>query len=125
MIGWLLWYRRLVTTPETKRGRVHLHQRLWNHVPSASALIVLLAAVSLQRVGLGLLVILAFSSGMASVLDGVGLPLVYARRWVESFEGERPIIGTLARLASIATVLAVLASGFFTLARGLVGIGLV
>jgi nickel/cobalt transporter (NicO) family protein len=40
--------------------------------PSASALVILLAAISLHRLGFGLLLILAFSAGMAAVLAGVG-----------------------------------------------------
>jgi ABC-type nickel/cobalt efflux system permease component RcnA len=48
--------------------------------PSPSALIVLLAAVSLDRIGLGVLLIVAFSVGLAAVLTLVCLSLVYLRR---------------------------------------------
>jgi len=48
--------------------------------PSPSALVVLLAAVSLHRIGLGLLLILAFSAGLAAALTVITLTLVYARR---------------------------------------------
>ena len=48
--------------------------------PSPSALIVLLAAVSLDRIGLGLLLIVAFSIGLATVLMLVSLALLYTRR---------------------------------------------
>jgi len=51
--------------------------------PSPSALIVLLAAFQLHRVGLGLTLIGAFSVGLATTLTGVGLALVYGRRIVE------------------------------------------
>jgi ABC-type nickel/cobalt efflux system permease component RcnA len=51
--------------------------------PSPSALVVLLAAVSLDRIGLGLLLIGAFSVGLAAVLTLVSLGLVYARRAVD------------------------------------------
>jgi nickel/cobalt exporter len=56
-------------------------------IPSPSALVVLLAAVSLDRIGLGLLLIGAFSVGLAAVLTLVSLGLVYARRamdWVNT-----------------------------------------
>ena len=52
-------------------------------VPSVSALVILLAAISLHRVGFGLLLILAFSGGMAMVLTGIGLLLVYTRKVME------------------------------------------
>ena len=51
--------------------------------PSPSALVVLLAAVSLDRIGLGLLLIIAFSVGLAAVLTLVSLALLYSRRAIE------------------------------------------
>ena len=56
-------------------------------VPSPSTLVVLLAAISLDRIGLGFLLIVAFSVGLAAVLALVSLVLVYARRllaWIGS-----------------------------------------
>jgi hypothetical protein len=43
----------------------------------------LLAAVSLDRIGLGLLLIVAFSVGLAAVLALVSLALLYSRRVFE------------------------------------------
>jgi len=51
--------------------------------PSPSALVVLLAAVSLDRIGLGLLLIVAFSVGLALVLTLVCLGLIYMRRFLD------------------------------------------
>jgi ABC-type nickel/cobalt efflux system permease component RcnA len=51
--------------------------------PSPSALVVLLAAVSLDRISLGLLLIIAFSVGLAAVLTLVSLALLYSRRVFE------------------------------------------
>ena len=51
--------------------------------PSPSALVVLLAAVSLNRIGPGLLLIVAFSLGLAVVLTLVCLGLIYARRFLD------------------------------------------
>jgi nickel/cobalt exporter len=42
-------------------------------LPCPSALVLLLTAMSLQRTGFGLLLLIAFSLGLASVLTGVGL----------------------------------------------------
>ena len=47
-------------------------------LPCPSALILLLSAVALQKVGFGLILIIAFSIGLASVLTGIGLAMVYA-----------------------------------------------
>lgn len=58
-------------------------------LPSPSAVLVLLAAVSLGRVGLGLTLIAAFSVGLAAVLTGVGLALLYGRGVVERRHGRR------------------------------------
>ncbi len=49
-------------------------------LPCPSALVVLLSAIALQRVALGRLLIVAFSVGLAGVLTGIGMLLVYARR---------------------------------------------
>lgn len=47
-------------------------------LPCPSALVLLLSAVALQKVGLGLLLIVIFSLGLASVLTGIGVAMVYA-----------------------------------------------
>jgi len=52
-------------------------------VPSASALIVLLVAVSQGELALGMLLIGAFGIGMALVLGSIGLVVVVARRRLE------------------------------------------
>jgi ABC-type nickel/cobalt efflux system permease component RcnA len=48
-------------------------------VPCPAALVVLLSALSLNRAGFGLFLIVAFSAGLASVLVAFGLAVVYAR----------------------------------------------
>lgn len=54
-------------------------------VPSASALVVLLSAIALGRLGFGLLLIVAFGTGMAIVLIATGVLIVYAGRLMEDF----------------------------------------
>ncbi|HEY9283170.1 MAG TPA: sulfite exporter TauE/SafE family protein [Pyrinomonadaceae bacterium] len=49
-------------------------------LPCPSALVVLLSAISLHRVGFGLLLVVAFSVGLAAALTGVGLAFLYAGR---------------------------------------------
>ncbi len=50
-------------------------------------LVVLLSALSMQRVGFGLLLIVAFSLGLAAVLISIGLLMVYARQFMVRFQG--------------------------------------
>ena len=76
-------------------------------LPCPSALVVLLAAISLHRVAFGLLLILAFSAGLALTITGIGLAAVLARSAFRrvSFEGR------LVRLLPAASALVILAAG--------------
>jgi ABC-type nickel/cobalt efflux system permease component RcnA len=48
-------------------------------LPCPSALVVLLAAISLHRVAFGMLLVVAFSIGLALTITGIGLAAVLAR----------------------------------------------
>ena len=48
-------------------------------VPCPSAMVLLLAAVALNKTAYGLVLVLAFSVGLAATLVGVGLVFLYAR----------------------------------------------
>lgn len=48
-------------------------------VPCPSALVVLLSAIALGRIGLGLILLVAFSLGLAGVLMAIGLMVLYAK----------------------------------------------
>jgi ABC-type nickel/cobalt efflux system permease component RcnA len=61
-------------------------------VPCPAALVVLLGAISLHRVGFGLLLIVAFSVGLAAVLIGIGLLMVSARRFASRWKGEGALV---------------------------------
>jgi ABC-type nickel/cobalt efflux system permease component RcnA len=77
-------------------------------VPSASALVLLLGAISLHRIELGLVLVLAFGVGMAAVLVGVGQLLVGTRGFADRHAAGHARFGTVLRLApnlSAATVL--------------------
>ncbi len=54
-------------------------------VPCPSALVVLLSAVALHRIAYGMVLITAFSVGLASVLIIIGLMVVSTRHWIERF----------------------------------------
>ena len=88
-------------------------------IPSVSALLILLAAISLHRIAFGLLLVLAFSTGMALVLGGVGLLLVYGGRIVSRTRIQNGLVGRAVRLMPIATALVVLVSGLVVTARAL------
>jgi len=91
-------------------------------VPCPAALVVLLSAVALHRVGFGLFLIVAFSMGLAAVLIGMGLAAVYAGRLISRV----PVEGRLIRLwmpAASAAMITIL--GFAIAIRGLMAAGIV
>ncbi len=51
-------------------------------IPCPAALVVLLSAFALHRIGLGFFLIVTFSVGLATVLIGFGMLMVYARRFM-------------------------------------------
>jgi nickel/cobalt exporter len=76
-------------------------------VPCPAALVVLLSALALHRVGFGLFLIVAFSVGLAGVLIGTGLVVVYAGRFVSSrIPADGPLLGRWLPMASAAAVTA-------------------
>jgi nickel/cobalt exporter len=68
-------------------------------IPCPSALVMMLGAITLNRVPLGLVLILVFSIGLASVLTAIGVALVYAGRLFDQI----PESGRLLRLAPVAS----------------------
>jgi ABC-type nickel/cobalt efflux system permease component RcnA len=61
-------------------------------IPCPAALVLLLGCIALGNVGLGLVLVLAFSLGLAGVLTGMGLALVYAKQVFQSMPTQiRPI----------------------------------
>jgi nickel/cobalt transporter (NicO) family protein len=55
-------------------------------VPCPSALVLLLSSVALGRVALGLTLLVAFSAGLAIVLMGIGLVVLYAKHLLPNRE---------------------------------------
>ena len=82
-------------------------------LPSPSALVVLLASVSLGRTALGLALIAAFSAGLAAALIGVGVLTLRARNFAE-----RRLSDRAARLLPMASAGAIAAMGLFLTVRG-------
>jgi len=54
-------------------------------IPCPSALVVLLGAVAQHRIGLGLVLIVAFSAGLAATLSALGIAVVHAGRLLSRF----------------------------------------
>jgi nickel/cobalt transporter (NicO) family protein len=78
-------------------------------LPCPSALVVLLSAISLHRVGYGLALVLSFSIGLAATLTCIGLVFVYARRFIKGPFAESRVV----RLLPIASALVIACVGVF------------
>ena len=89
-------------------------------LPCPSALIVLLSAIALGRVAFGLVLVFAFSLGLAGTLTVIGLLLVYTGRLVERL----PAQGRWLRLLPAASALFITLAGAAITAQALVQIGL-
>jgi nickel/cobalt transporter (NicO) family protein len=78
-------------------------------LPCPSALVVLLAAISLHRVAFGLLLIVAFSAGLALSITGVGLVAVLAKRAFNRVGFDGRVVGLLPALSALVILVAGLA----------------
>lgn len=93
-------------------------------LPCPSALVMMLAAISLQRITLGLILIIVFSIGLASVLMGIGILLVHAGQWFARI----PESGRLLRVmpvvsAAFITVVGIVISWQALMQTGIVSVG--
>lgn len=103
-------------------------------LPCPSAIVVMLSAIALHRVAFGLLLILAFSVGLAAVLTGIGFILVYAGRIAERLPMLRGISWRISsaggvtsfavRVFPVASAAAVMAAGLVVTLRALAQQGL-
>ena len=71
-------------------------------IPCPAALVVLLSAFALHRIGLGFFLIIAFSLGLAVVLISFGMLMVYARRFMASLKVDGPLTTRWLPVASAA-----------------------
>jgi nickel/cobalt transporter (NicO) family protein len=88
-------------------------------LPCPSALIVLLSAIALGRIGLGLALVLAFSLGLAGVLTAIGLLFVYAGRMISFAPKQKWIL----RVLPVASALVISLAGLGIAAQALTQIG--
>ena len=84
-------------------------------IPCPSALVLLLGAIALDRVGYGLVLVLAFSVGLAGLLSLIGLLVIYARRFIERL----PLDGRVASAIPALSALAIIALGVVLMAKAI------
>src|SRR5205823_13300062 len=113
-----------VFTAQWRHRRAHEHHHHHHHaeisgrsllavgvsgglLPCPSALVVLLAAISLHRIAFGLVLILAFSAGLAATITSIGLVAVLARNTFRRIGFDGPLV----RLLPAASALVILAAG--------------
>jgi ABC-type nickel/cobalt efflux system permease component RcnA len=73
-------------------------------IPCPSALVVLLGAVAQQEIGLGMLLIMAFSAGLAATLTAIGLAVVHAGRALERVPRAGRVAAVLPTISAVAIV---------------------
>ncbi len=85
-------------------------------LPCPSALLVMLAAISLGQVVYGMLLIVAFSMGLAGVLTGIGISFVFGKRLSRFLPGggatQRPSLARAIAVFPAVSALAIAAAGF-------------
>lgn len=84
--------------------------------PCPAAIVVLLTALHLHRVGYGIALIVVFSLGLASVLAVLGVAVVHGARWL----GRQGRFERLMRYAPIATAVVISVVGAVMLGQGFV-----
>ena len=88
-------------------------------LPCPSALVVLLSAIALHRLAFGLALIVAFSFGLASVISGIGLAVLYARKLFTRLPSDH---GRIVQALPVASAVIITALGLVLTARSLPGV---
>lgn len=73
-------------------------------LPCPTALVVLLAAISLHRVGYGLLLIVAFSVGLAATITAIGLVALTAKRAFSRMSFQGPVVRLLPAVSAVVII---------------------
>ena len=73
-------------------------------IPCPSALVVLLGAIAQHQIGLGLLLIVAFSAGLAATLTGLGVLVVHASRLATRFSPSPQLVAVLPAVSALVIV---------------------
>jgi nickel/cobalt exporter len=89
-------------------------------IPSTNALLILLGTIATGRTAFGIVLVVAFGLGMAAVLGGVGLAMVYARDRLERLSSGSAI-GKLSAAAPLVASIALLALGLWLTTQAVAG----
>jgi ABC-type nickel/cobalt efflux system permease component RcnA len=87
-------------------------------VPCPDALVVLLSAIAMKKILLGIIVLIAFSLGIATVLMGIGIGMVTAGRLFERFYPAQHIIRNVTQLSYMVIVVLGFVVAWQSLAAG-------
>lgn len=89
-------------------------------IPCPSALVVMLSAIALQRIGLGLVLIVMFSIGLAGVLVAIGILWVKAADYLENFSKSNGFLSRIPWKGRVVQFLPAASAAFIIL----VGVGI-
>lgn len=86
-------------------------------VPCPAAMVLLLSAIAIGRTGLGLVLLIAFSLGLAGVLMAIGMLVIHAKSWLpeSAKSGQHPLL----RFAPVASAFVILMVGVLMTAASL------
>jgi ABC-type nickel/cobalt efflux system permease component RcnA len=90
-------------------------------IPCPSALVVMLGAIALNRIGFGLVLVLAFSLGLAGALTAIGMLFIYAGRLFKKY----PSSGMVISFVPVLSALFISLIGMGIVYRALVEFGIV
>jgi ABC-type nickel/cobalt efflux system permease component RcnA len=88
-------------------------------IPCPSALVVLLGAIALNKIGFGLILVLAFSLGLAGALTAIGIAFIYAGRLFKRI----PAGGRVANILPVFSALFISLIGLGMVLKAIVEIG--
>lgn len=86
-------------------------------VPCPAAMVLLLSAIAIGRVGLGLVLLIAFSLGLAGVLMAIGMLVIHAKSWLP--ESAKNAQHPLLRFAPVASAFVIFCVGMLMTAASL------
>jgi len=86
-------------------------------VPCPDAFIVLLIAVAVNRIALGVVIIIAFSAGLAAVLIAIGIMMVKAAPLFERFGGDGKFVRAMPMISAILVTLIGIAITYQSLSK--------
>ena len=104
-------------TPLTRRGLLAMGASA-GLIPCPSALVVLLGAIAQHQVALGLLLVVAFSAGLAATLTVLGIAVVHAGRITARIRPSSRIVTALPAASAVVIV----AAGLLLTARAIPGV---